>query len=318
MDNYCIIFGRLNFVLYFCGMIRIKDGFTGQRLVVFPFYMIEEALQHPLTAGLAIHSMGYFPDAEHHYIDRSSGTDEYILIYCVKGKGWYTLNGKRQEVTAHQFFILPPNVAHQYGSSENHPWHIYWAHFMGEKAESVYERLAGLQTISQSESSRITDRKALFDEMLNVMEGHTDSDSICYVNMCFSQLLASFLFVDSYREAKFPSGKSENISFISRATHYMNEHVEDRLTVHDMASHLGYSESHFYRLFYEQTKYAPMTYFMHLKVNRACYLLSSTRLQVNQIALKLGFDDPYYFSRFFKKMTGMSPKEFRLSGHQVP
>ena len=292
-------------------MIKIKHGFTGQRLVVFPFYMIEEALQNPLTSELAIHSMGYFPNAEHHYIDRPSGTDEHILIYCIKGQGFYTLNGERQTVKANQFFILPPHVAHQYGASENHPWHIYWAHFKGSRADAIYEKLAGLQTIYTSENSRMTDRKTLFDEMLNVMEGHTDSDSICYVNMCFNQLLASFLYIDVYREAKFPSGKSENISFISRATHYMNENIENRLTIHDIATHMGYSESHFYRLFYEQTHYAPMTYFMHLKINHACYLISSTRLQINQIAMKLGFDDPYYFSRFFKKMTGYSPKEYR-------
>ena len=53
----------------------------------------------------------------------------------------------------------------------------------------------------------------------------------------------------------------------------MNENIENRLTIHDMASHIGYSESHFYRLFYEQTHYAPMTYFMHLKINHACYLI---------------------------------------------
>ena len=297
-------------------MIRIRHGFTGQRLVVLPFYMIEEALAHPLTEGLAIHSMGYFPHAEYHYIDRPAGTDEFILIYCIKGKGWYSLGGgKRFEVGAHQFFILPPHVAHQYGASEHQPWHIYWVHFKGEKAAAIYEWLQGLKSITSSESSRKTDRTTLFDEMLNVLEGHTDSDSICYVNMAFSQLMASFLFVDFYREAKYPSGKSENISFISKATHYLNDHIEERLTIRDMATHLGYSESHFYRLFYEQTKYAPMTYFMHLKVNRACYYLSGTRLQVNQIAMKLGFDDPYYFSRFFKKMTGLSPKEYRNREH---
>ena len=291
--------------------IRIRRGFTGERLVVFPFYMIEEALHNPLTPGLAVHSMGYFPNAEHHFIDRPSGTDEYILIYCVKGQGFYTLHGERHTVKANHFFVLPPHVAHQYGSSENHPWHIYWAHFKGERAEVIYEKVKGLQTISTSERSRMADRKAFFDEMLNVMEESTNSNSVCYVNMCFNQLLASFLYIDIYREAKYPSGRSENISFISRATHYLNENIENRLTIHDMASHMGYSDSHFYRLFYEHTHYAPMTYFMHLKVNHACNLLRNTHLKINQISLKLGFDDPYYFSRFFKKMTGQSPKEYR-------
>ncbi len=51
-------------------MVRIKDGFKGQRLVVYPFYIVESALRNPLSAGLAVHSMGFFNNAEAHYIDR--------------------------------------------------------------------------------------------------------------------------------------------------------------------------------------------------------------------------------------------------------
>ncbi len=54
-------------------MAKIKHGFSGQRLIVYPFYIIEQALNNPLVADLVVHSMGYFPKAENHYIDRASG-----------------------------------------------------------------------------------------------------------------------------------------------------------------------------------------------------------------------------------------------------
>ena len=54
-------------------MAKIKHGFSGQRLIVYPFYVIEQALNNPLVADLVVHSMGYFPKAESHYIDRASG-----------------------------------------------------------------------------------------------------------------------------------------------------------------------------------------------------------------------------------------------------
>lgn len=71
-----------------------------------------------------------------------------------------------------------------------------------------------------------------------------------------------------------------------------------------MASHFGYSESYMYRLFFKETGYAPMNYFLHMKIDRACQLLLHTNMKINQVALKLGFDDPYYFSRIFKKIVG--------------
>ena len=45
-------------------MAKIKHGFSGQRLIVYPFYIIEQALNNPLVADLVVHSMGYFPKAE--------------------------------------------------------------------------------------------------------------------------------------------------------------------------------------------------------------------------------------------------------------
>ena len=292
-------------------MIRIRHGFTGQRLVALPFYVIEEALQNPLSRGLAIHSMGYFPNAEHHFIDRPAGTDEYILIYCVKGEGWYVLDGERHEVRANQFFLLPPNRAHSYGAHERRPWFIYWFHFKGEKACEIARHLTGVRTIEVSECSRIAHRTAMLDEMLNVMEGKGDARRICYVNMMLASLLASFVFVDVYRDARKPGAGDGNMSFVSKATHFLNENVENRLTVKDMAAYMGYSESQFYRRFYENTGYAPMSYFLHLKIDHASSLLANTSLHIYQIAMKMGFDDPYYFSKFFKKMTGRSPQQYR-------
>ena len=95
----------------------------------------------------------------------------------------------------------------------------------------------------------------------------------------------------------------------------MTENLENKLTLKELASHFGYSESYMYRLFFKETDYAPMNYFLHMKIDRACQLLLHTNMKINQVALKLGFDDPYYFSRIFKKIVGTSPKDYR---HSLP
>ena len=194
-------------------MAKIKHGFSGQRLIVYPFYVIEQALNNPLVADLVVHSMGYFPKAESHYIDRASGCGEYLLIYCTKGEGWYVLDGKRYVVPENHFFILPAEKPHQYGSSEHDPWYIYWAHFKGKKAKYISDQLQGVIPIDMDDNSRIGDRIAFFDELLNVLESGTDEATVNYVNLSFNHLIASFLYVKTYREAKLIDIKGIGLSF---------------------------------------------------------------------------------------------------------
>ncbi|MDH6357889.1 helix-turn-helix domain-containing protein [Parabacteroides sp. PF5-9] len=292
-------------------MTRIKHGFLGQRLVVLPFNIIEKALNNPLTSELVIHSMGYFPKAENHYIDRENGCGEYLLIYCTKGEGWYRLNGKLYIVPANHFFILPAEQAHQYGSSQQAPWSIYWIHFKGQKARYICDMLPGVRLIDMGESSRINDRISFFEELISALELGNDEHMINYANLSLNHLLGTFLYVQSYRDVKLRKKGTQNTFFISLATHYMNENIEKKITLKEIASYFGYSESHFYRLFFKEVKYSPMNYFLHLKIERACQFLIHTDMKINQISFKLGFEDQYYFSRIFTKIVGVSPRKYR-------
>ncbi|MDR1221431.1 MAG: AraC family transcriptional regulator [Tannerella sp.] len=298
-------------------MIRIRRGFVGQRLVVLPFNIIERALANPLTSELAVHSMGYFPKAANHYVDRRNGCGEYLLIYCSRGEGWYRLDGKTCTVPANHFFILPAERPHKYGSGSENPWYIYWIHFKGSKAKLIYEQLQGLQFIDMNKDSRIDDRISFFEELISALEMGNGDEIINYVNLSLNHLLATFLYVQSYRNVKLRKKGDQNTFFISLATHYMNENIEKRITLKSMASYFGYSESHFYRLFLKEIHYAPMNYFLHLKIERACQFLVHTDMQINQISFKLGFEDPYYFSRIFTKITGMSPKKYRANNREA-
>lgn len=291
--------------------IKIKHGFEGQRLVVYPFYAIERALGDPLSGGIVVHSMGYFPNAGHHFIDRPMGCGEYILIYCIKGRGWFVLDDERMDVLENQFFVLPAEEAHQYGSSDEEPWTIYWIHFLGPKAEAFYQQLQGVRDLPVTGQSRISDRKEQFGELLNVMESELSDASVSYVNLCLSGLLATFVYPKTFQQAHYAGEKVDNTFFISLATHYMNEHVDGQVTIDELASLYGYSRSYFYRLFVKETGFTPITYFNTVKMRRAAEMLSGTGMKVKQVAYLLGYGDPYYFSRLFKKIMGYSPAEYK-------
>ena len=77
-------------------MPRIKEGFKGERIVVLPGFLIEELKRDPLGRELYITDIGYYPHAGFHYCERKEeDSNEFVLIYCVEGEGWFELDGKR-------------------------------------------------------------------------------------------------------------------------------------------------------------------------------------------------------------------------------
>ena len=87
--------------------------------------------------------------------------------------------------------------------------------------------------------------------------------------------------------------------------------VHHRFSLDDLARQVGLEKSYLIRLFRKETGTTPQKYLMKLKLDSACYLLRYTDRPVNKIAEQFGFYDEFYFSRTFKKMTGLAPSQYR-------
>ncbi len=97
----------------------------------------------------------------------------------------------------------------------------------------------------------------------------------------------------------------------------MLDHLADKITVQQLAAQACLSEAHFAKQFQKKTGYAPIDYFIRLKMQKACELLSTSDLRIREIATALGYIDPYYFSRLFKKVMGVSPRAYRKTNQFV-
>lgn len=290
-------------------MIRLKDGFTGERAFVFPPAYIHELENHPLSAILHITDIGYYPHAAHHYRKRDEPIQQYVFIYCVNGQGWYELGGKRYEILPDSYFILPPGVPHSYGADESDPWTIYWLHFKGSLAAEFASSYSGPVSIRPGIRSRIREMISLFEEIMSTLERGYSRESLLYACSVFHHFLGSLRYLIQYRDAADKWYRGNDV--VEMATKYMNENIEKNLKLADIAEHLGYSQSHFSSLFSTSTGLSPISYFIQLKIKRACYLLDFTNMKINQICHLIGIKDPYYFSRIFSKTMGVSPKHYR-------
>lgn len=290
-------------------MIKQKDGFNGERALILPQSVILEMEKDALASILHITDIGYYPKALHHFRERKEPINQFIFIYCIEGTGWFRIGEQMSTITGNQYFILPAGIPHAYGSDENNPWTIYWIHFKGKLASYFAGQAARPIEIKPSVQSRISNRNNLFEEIFRTLEMGYSHENLQYACSAFQYYLGTLRYLQQYREAA--SNDSNTSDIVTAAIHFMKENLEKRLTLSDLAVHTGYSPSHFSALFSKRTGYAPLTYFNQLKIQQACHLLDFTDMKVNQICFKIGIEDTYYFSRLFRKVMGMSPREYK-------
>lgn len=300
-------------------MVSKKDGFLGERSVVLPTSIVEMEENDPLVSSLFITDIGYYPMAEHHHRIRTEGINQYVLIYCRDGNGWYSLRGKTYQVASNQYFILPAGIPHEYGATEGERWTIYWVHFRGEHADIYAEGADKPQDVRVALNSNINNRNNIFEEILSTLHDGEGIEDLRYASSLLHYYLASLRYLRQYRNTARYNTDNSNLSFsnnknkevVDAAIHFMKENIERRITLQDILDYVGYSSTHFSTLFKKQAGDSPLAYFNRLKIEQACHMLQTTNLHINQICYKVGIEDSLYFSRLFSKMMGMSPSDYR-------
>lgn len=290
--------------------IKLSEGFTGQRSVDIPKIILESAKSDPLLSLLHLTAIGYYPKAKNHYRHRSQPIEENILIYCSDGEGWFDINGKYYEVKTNTFFILPAGSPHTYGANKDHPWTIYWIHFSGASAKYYAAGCQQPRPVRPSADSRIRNRTELFDEIFTVLDRTYNIDGMKYAVSLFHHYIGTLLYLSEYRKAQC---RREDQDIVNATIHYMEENIERPLTLQILSDYSGLSISYLSTLIKERTGHPPLAYLNLIKIKQACRLLNDTDMQVNTICHKVGFQDPYYFTRIFKKHMGMSPTSYRHS-----
>ena len=111
----------------------------------------------------------------------------------------------------------------------------------------------------------------------------------------------------------FPSKESMENHFVLKAKGFIEENTENSFRVGDLCAALGCSKSYLSRLFREQTGNTLASYSVKCKIKRAKELIREGRLNFSEISDALSFDNPQYFSRVFKRVTRMTPTEFKAS-----
>lgn len=287
----------------------VEDGFPGQRLRVLPRPLVAAALTRPVTARLLVTDAGYFPRAAQHGRVRRAGANEAIVIVCVDGQGRLTIHDREHDVRAGQAAVIPPDTPHLYVADEAEPWSIWWLHVTGADATE-------LSRSATDDGERpvldLRDVHAAVGSVETVVTAldHDETDASLYLASGAAWRLLATLCADRLH------GPVESCDRMRGVQEYIREHLGAPMRLSDLAKRSGLSTSHFTALFRKATGNSVIDYVKRLRSARARELLLTTDRPVSDIAAEVGYTDPFYFSRQFRAVNGVSPTAFRLGGRR--
>lgn len=238
---------------------------------------------------------------------RPKGRLDYQLLYVVSGKTHFFFSGEERIVTAgHMVLIQPRQEQHYVYYGEEKP-EVYWVHFTGGSVKSILRRYGIPMDDPVFYSGASATYAYLFKEMIHELQTcRTGFEEL--LEMYLRQI---FLLVQRTRQEQKPSVSTYIQEEVERARRYFNEHYNEPISIKDYAESRNMSVCWFQRNFKQNVNHTPMQYLLTIRVNNAASLLETTDYAMAEIAAIVGYEDPLYFSRLFRKLKGVSPTEYR-------
>lgn len=270
--------------------------------------------------GLTVCSVGYqkimpneeYPPMTHNleYIftpEKGRVINEYQLLYIAEGRGTLTTaSAGKYSISEGDIFLIFPGEWHTYSPNPETGWKEYWIGFKGINIDSrvsagFFSKHSPIYRVGYNDTLI-----SLFKEAIQVAKKQEKH---------FQQLLAGIVnymlglafSIDSNKKLK----NSMNLELVNRARIFMQENIETNIEMPEIADHLIISYSSFRHIFKQYTGIAPSQYYLNLKIQRAKDMLKSSTASIKEISYILHFDTPEYFTKLFKKKTGLTPSQFR-------
>lgn len=238
--------------------------------------------------------------------------NHYLFHYVISGTGTLMADDssgetKTYSVKSMQGFMIFPDQITTYIADKNVPWEYIWIEFDGLRAKSIVDA-AGLSPDNPVYKARSKElRENMMNEMIYITENSNSSP--------FHLIGHLYLFIDylarSAAEIKIRQGSKLRDFYIHEALAFIEQNFQNDITVEDIAEVCGLNRSYFGKIFKEAVGKSPQDFLLNYRMVKAAELLKLTKLSVGDISNAVGYDNQLHFSRAFKNIYGISPKNWR-------
>lgn len=248
-----------------------------------------------------VHPSGYFFTWEKGRI-----LQEYQINYITEGSGVFETADAQFQVVPGSILVLRPGVWHRYKPDTSTGWTEHYIGFNGDFCQNLFNEGFFPQSKPVLFVGFQENLLKLFQEVMQLVKDEkTGHQQVCAANT----ILALSKILSIIRNQEF-AGKSIEKT-IRKACLYFRENLNTNVSIEQLAQDLNVGYSYFRQMFRKYTGISPTQYHLSLRIQKAKDLLVSTDQSFKEIAIDLGFESYFYFSRIFKDKTGKSPMEFR-------
>ncbi len=264
---------------------------TGIKVDSDPFFIISSGYQKFITRNFKI--------------SRDAGRVDFQFIYLVKGKGYYDFGKGIEEVSDGNLIVYLPGQPHNYEYLAKDGTELYWLHFTGSQAGEWMRKF----NFASKQVFQIGIRGDCIDLFKKIT--YEIQDKRPYFQHVAGVYLMELILILTRKleNLRSDNGKAMNETIRSIIS-YMYENYHHKISVNTLASRCNLSMYRFIHKFKDATGMTPIEYLTKIRIDEARYLLSNSLLNISEIAEIVGYEDPLYFSRVFKKIMGVSPRHY--------
>lgn len=247
-----------------------------------------------------------FPD---HCLFKEHGgryISNFQLIYIAQGTGIFQDRGIHYKVQKGQFMLIQPGYWHSYTPSKETGWEEYYIGFDGPVLSHVAHEIYKINNINHLKTNHSDFASPILELMLQYGKGN-EADAHTILKALLMHLMTHIRL-----DLKATNASTETLFF--KARQYMEDNISKKISLDDIANHLGVSNSFFRKEFQKESGIAPATFLGRVRLQTSKYMLLSSNYSIKEIAAKCGFTTSDYYCKFFRDNTGMTPSEFREQG----
>lgn len=272
--------------------------------------------------GFYINTVGYskinphssYPNNKDHPTDHSFAWNKgrilngYYLIFITRGEGIFeSALTRAQSISAGTCFLLFPGVWHRYKPDSNIGWEEYWIGFKGAYPEELMKKKFFRPETPFFNVGLNDTLLSLFQHAIEAVQTNKKG----YYQLLPGLVLQILGLLHTINNADNFDDKTSEL--IAKAKYIMQESLDKKLDLNALLRELPMGYSKFRKAFKKITGESPNQYHLNLRFLKAKELLVSTSLTIDEISYLTGFDTIFYFSKYFKRKMGVSPKTYRGS-----